>query len=134
MSNASLLVRYLLFEGKISIAAKYIFAITRSHLDQDVRGLVQVKIIHGSWKKEDPHRLSLEVCGEMAFMGTICSKPIWEERLIGLPQEAAKKHPNIQLITAYMPEPFGTHHSKMMILIRHDNSAQYVHQSYHAHT
>lgn len=25
-----------------------------------------------------------------------------------------------------MPEPFGTHHSKMMILLRHDDLAQYV--------
>lgn len=24
-----------------------------------------------------------------------------------------------------MPEPFGTHHSKMMILLRHDDLAQY---------
>ncbi|KAH0553116.1 hypothetical protein GP486_006696 [Trichoglossum hirsutum] len=71
-----------------------------SHLDQDVRDLVLVKVVHGSWKKEDPHRLSLE--------------------------EAAERYPNVQLITAYMPEPFGTHHSKMMILIRHDNSAQVV--------
>ncbi|KAH0543455.1 hypothetical protein FGG08_002220 [Glutinoglossum americanum] len=71
-----------------------------NNLDQDVRKLVQVKIIHGSWKKEDPHRLSLE--------------------------ETAKRYPNVQLITAYMPEAFGTHHSKMMILIRHDNSVQVV--------
>lgn len=27
-----------------------------------------------------------------------------------------------------MPEPFGTHHSKMMILLRHDDLAQYVKQ------
>lgn len=27
---------------------------------------------------------------------------------------------------AYMPEPFGTHHSKMMILIRHDDQAQVI--------
>lgn len=25
-----------------------------------------------------------------------------------------------------MPEPFGTHHSKMMILLRHDDLAQYA--------
>lgn len=25
-----------------------------------------------------------------------------------------------------MPEAFGTHHSKMMILLRHDDLAQYV--------
>jgi tyrosyl-DNA phosphodiesterase-1 len=27
---------------------------------------------------------------------------------------------------AYMPEAFGTHHSKMMILLRHDDLVQYV--------
>lgn len=27
---------------------------------------------------------------------------------------------------AYMPEAFGTHHSKMMILLRHDDLAQCV--------
>ncbi|KAI9662933.1 MAG: hypothetical protein M1821_007980 [Bathelium mastoideum] len=70
------------------------------HLDEDVRNLVKVKIVHGSWKKEDRNRLGLE--------------------------EAAKRYENVQLIAAYMPEPFGTHHSKMMILIRHDDSAQIV--------
>ncbi|KAI9774688.1 MAG: hypothetical protein M1840_002937 [Geoglossum simile] len=80
------------------------------HLDQDVRDLIQVKIIHGSWRKEDQHRINL-----------------MEEKLIGLtPQDAAKRYPNIELITAYMPEPFGTHHSKMMVLIRHDNFAQVI--------
>jgi len=39
-------------------------------------------------------------------------------------QEAAKRYPNVQIITAYMPEVFGTHHSKMMILFRHDDLAQ----------
>ncbi|KAI9714681.1 MAG: hypothetical protein M1812_006346 [Candelaria pacifica] len=71
-----------------------------SAFDEDVRNLVQVKVVHGSWKKEDPRRIYL--------------------------LEAAKQYPNIQLITAYMPEPFGTHHSKMMILIRHDGYAQVV--------
>lgn len=33
----------------------------RNHLDIDVRHAVQVKIVHGSWKKEDPHRISIEV-------------------------------------------------------------------------
>ncbi|KAI9749617.1 MAG: hypothetical protein M1835_001517, partial [Candelina submexicana] len=71
-----------------------------SNFDEDVRGLIQVKVVHGSWKKEDPRRIYL--------------------------QEAAKQYPNVQLITAYMPEPFGTHHSKMMILIRHDGFAQVI--------
>lgn len=32
-----------------------------SHLDQDVRSLVKVHVIHGNWKREDPSRLMLEV-------------------------------------------------------------------------
>ena len=32
----------------------------------------------------------------------------------------------MEAIVAYMPEPFGTHHSKMMVLLRHDELAQYV--------
>lgn len=72
----------------------------RSHLDEDVRTTVQTKIIHGSWKKEDSHRVGLE--------------------------EAAKRWPNVQLIAAHMPVMFGTHHSKMMILIRHDDCAQVI--------
>jgi tyrosyl-DNA phosphodiesterase 1 len=32
----------------------------------------------------------------------------------------------VQLVSAYMPEPFGTHHTKMMVLLRHDDIAQVV--------
>ncbi|OCK85976.1 tyrosyl-DNA phosphodiesterase 1 [Lepidopterella palustris CBS 459.81] len=69
-------------------------------LDPDVKNTVQVKVVHGSWKKEDSNRLWLE--------------------------KSSKRYPNVQLITAHMPEPFGTHHSKMMILIRHDDCAQVI--------
>ena len=41
-------------------------------------------------------------------------------------QEACSRYPNVEAIVAYMPEAFGTHHSKMMILLRHDDLAQYV--------
>ncbi|KZF25388.1 tyrosyl-DNA phosphodiesterase 1 [Xylona heveae TC161] len=68
--------------------------------DEDIGHLVQVRVMHGSWKKEDHHRVMLE--------------------------ESAKQYKNLRLITAYMPEPFGTHHSKMMILLRHDDCAQVV--------
>ena len=33
----------------------------RSKLDNDVRDEVQIKIIHGSWKKEDSNRIGIEV-------------------------------------------------------------------------
>ena len=41
-------------------------------------------------------------------------------------QEACSRYPNVEAIVAYMPEAFGTHHSKMMVLLRHDDLAQYV--------
>lgn len=69
-------------------------------LDPDVAATVRVKIVHGFWKAEDETRLHL--------------------------YEQAQAYPNVQLIAAHMPEPFGTHHSKMMIMIRHDDTAQVV--------
>ncbi|KAL2378371.1 hypothetical protein RJZ90_006046 [Blastomyces dermatitidis] len=71
-----------------------------SQFDEDVRNLVNVKIVHGSWKRESPNRIHID--------------------------ESCRRYPNVEPIVAYMPEPFGTHHSKMMILIRHDDQAQVV--------
>ncbi|KXG54169.1 Tyrosyl-DNA phosphodiesterase [Penicillium griseofulvum] len=71
-----------------------------SQFDEDVRGLVQVKVVHGSWRREDSNRIRIE--------------------------ETCSRYPNVEPIVAYMPEPFGTHHSKMMILLRHDDLAQVV--------
>ncbi|KAJ5671217.1 hypothetical protein N7507_000344 [Penicillium longicatenatum] len=71
-----------------------------SNFDQDVRGLVQVKIVHGSWERESMNKIRID--------------------------EACTRYPNVEAITAYMPERFGTHHSKMMILLRHDDLAQVV--------
>ncbi|KAL9613812.1 MAG: hypothetical protein Q9167_001659 [Letrouitia subvulpina] len=68
--------------------------------DRDVRDIVQIKVVHGSWKKDDLNRLYIE--------------------------EAVKRYPNVKAITAYMPEMYGTHHSKMIILIRHDDTAQII--------
>jgi tyrosyl-DNA phosphodiesterase-1 len=56
--------------------------------------------VHGSWKAEDGNRIGIE--------------------------EAAKRYANVQVLRAYMPEAFGTHHSKMMVLFRHDDTAQVV--------
>ncbi|KAL0933152.1 tyrosyl-dna phosphodiesterase [Colletotrichum truncatum] len=71
-----------------------------SHFDEDTKNFVKVHVVHGFWKREDPNRLAL--------------------------QEDAAAYSNVQLHCAFMPEMFGTHHSKMMILIRHDESAQVV--------
>ncbi|KAK7748635.1 hypothetical protein SLS53_000656 [Cytospora paraplurivora] len=71
-----------------------------SHFDRDVRHLVELHVVHGFWKKEDESRLML--------------------------QEQADGHKNVKLHCAFMPEMFGTHHSKMMILLRHDDTAQVI--------
>ncbi|KAA8573304.1 hypothetical protein EYC84_003792 [Monilinia fructicola] len=55
--------------------------------DEDIRNLVKVNVIHGFWRREDQSRRNL--------------------------MEQALKYPNINLLTAYMPEMFGTHHSKV---------------------
>ncbi|KAI0861681.1 tyrosyl-DNA phosphodiesterase [Xylaria cubensis] len=70
------------------------------HLDEDTRALTKVHVVHGFWKREDSNRLLL--------------------------QEQAKRYDNVTLHTAYMPEMFGTHHSKMLVLIRHDDTAQVI--------
>ncbi|KAH9891452.1 phospholipase D/nuclease [Xylariomycetidae sp. FL2044] len=71
-----------------------------SHFDEDTKSLVKVHLVHGFWKREDQNRLALE--------------------------EQASQHKNVNLHTAFMPEMFGTHHSKMLILIRHDDTAQII--------
>lgn len=38
----------------------------------------------------------------------------------------AEPHKNVKLHCAYMPEMYGTHHSKMLILLRHDDTAQVI--------
>ena len=68
--------------------------------DRDTRNLVKLHIVHGYWKRDDPSRNMLEA--------------------------AAKVYQNISLHTAFMPEPFGTHHSKMIILFRNDDTAQVI--------
>lgn len=59
-----------------------------------------MKIIHGFWKREDERRVHL--------------------------LEAAERYPNIELLSAYIPDPFGTHHSKMIVLFRQDKTAQII--------
>lgn len=41
-------------------------------------------------------------------------------------QDGARRYPNIQVIKAYMAEAYGTHHSKMIVLFRHDDLAQVI--------
>ena len=71
-----------------------------SAFDEDTRHLVNVHVVHGFWKREDESRLAL--------------------------QEQAAHYKNVTLHAAFMPEMFGTHHSKMLILLRHDDTAQVI--------
>lgn len=71
-----------------------------SAFDADVRNLVKVHIIHGFWKKDDANRQQLE--------------------------QEAKGFDNVSVHEAYLPEMFGTHHSKMLLLLRHDDTAQVI--------
>ncbi|KAG6058405.1 hypothetical protein E4U32_004625 [Claviceps aff. humidiphila group G2b] len=68
--------------------------------DPDTRHLVDVHVVHGFWKREDPQRMALSL--------------------------AASAYNNVKLHVAPMPEMFGTHHSKMMILFRHDDTVEVV--------
>ncbi|KAF2019391.1 phospholipase D/nuclease [Aaosphaeria arxii CBS 175.79] len=70
------------------------------HFDPRVRNLIQLKIIHGFWRRDDDRRHRL--------------------------YQASERHPNVELTSAYMPDPFGTHHCKMLILFRNDGQAQVV--------
>ncbi|KAF4339156.1 hypothetical protein FBEOM_6976 [Fusarium beomiforme] len=68
--------------------------------DPDTRHLVKVHLVHGFWKREDENRTALE-------------------------NEAANFE-NVKIHIAPMSEMFGTHHSKMMVLFRHDETAQVI--------
>ncbi|KAF7505866.1 hypothetical protein GJ744_012488 [Endocarpon pusillum] len=68
--------------------------------DPDIQHIVSVILVHGSWRREDPNKIHID--------------------------EACKRYPNVKAVTAYMPEPFGTHHSKGMVLFRRDDLAQVI--------
>ncbi|PFH62582.1 hypothetical protein XA68_13002 [Ophiocordyceps unilateralis] len=68
--------------------------------DPAIRHAVDVHIVHGFWKSDDVRRLVLA--------------------------QDATQFPNVHLHVAPMPEMFGTHHSKMMVLFRRDDTAQVV--------
>ncbi|KAJ5925222.1 hypothetical protein N7454_007861 [Penicillium verhagenii] len=71
-----------------------------SKFDQDIRGLAQVKVVHGTSDEKAWNKLSID--------------------------EACNRYSNVEAITAILPNPFGTHHSKMMIIFRQDDLAQVV--------
>ncbi|KAJ6258616.1 hypothetical protein Dda_6663 [Drechslerella dactyloides] len=76
-----------------------------SHLDEDTGSSIDIKVIHGNWKRDDPSRRQLEAEKEK------------------LTADGSFK---IELITAFLPDPFGTHHTKMLVLFYHDDTAEVV--------
>ncbi|TGZ81505.1 phospholipase D/nuclease [Ascodesmis nigricans] len=71
-----------------------------SKFDPDIVNSVKVTFVHGNWKDNDESRIQME--------------------------KDAQAWPNVTVKAAYMPEMFGTHHTKMMILFRRDDLAQVV--------
>lgn len=41
---------------------------SRRHFDPDTRDLVQVRVVHGSWKREDPNGIHIEVNPRLSFL------------------------------------------------------------------
>lgn len=71
-----------------------------SQFDPDIRDHVKVTFVHGNWKREDLSRLRMA--------------------------EEAAQFKNVRVVVAYMPEMFGTHHTKLMVLFRRDDTAQVI--------
>lgn len=71
------------------------------------RGL-DVHVVHGFWKREDPRRERLETAARQ------------------YPKDNSQGGGSVTLHTAFMPEPFGTHHTKMTVLLRSDDTAQII--------
>ena len=70
------------------------------HFDTDIRHSVSVKIIHGSWRNEDRNRHSID--------------------------DACRRLSNVEAIRAYIPDSYGTHHTKMIVLFSHDDTAEVI--------
>lgn len=60
---------------------------------------VRIRILHGYWRQEDESRKEMEA-------------GVWGN--------------NVKLISAYLPDTFGTHHSKIIILFRTNDTAQVI--------
>lgn len=68
------------------------------HFDEKIRETVPVKVVHGNWDKTSANRTGID----------------W----------ALNFHPNVKQIITYMPDRFGTHHTKMFIIFRGNNTMQ----------
>ena len=71
----------------------------RNHIGSTDENRVKVRVIHGHWRQEDEMRKMMEA-------------GIWGS--------------NVKLISAYLPDTFGSHHSKILVLFRTNGTAQVV--------
>jgi len=69
----------------------------RGLIGREDEGRVKIRVIHGYWRQGDESRKIMEA-------------GVWSK--------------NIKLIAAYLPDAFGTHHSKVIVLFRTDDTAQ----------
>lgn len=72
----------------------------RDIIGPDDEDRVKVRIIHGYWRQEDESRKIMEA-------------GVWGA--------------NVKLISAYLPDAFGTHHSKIIVLFRTDSAQVVIH-------
>jgi len=78
--------------------------------DLDTKDFVHVHVIHGFWKQEDRSRQNLKVFSVIGAGFVIVSNVSCTDFVLQL---QAKRYPNVELLTAFMPEMFGTHHTKV---------------------
>jgi tyrosyl-DNA phosphodiesterase 1 len=71
----------------------------RDLLGKENESRIKVRIVHGYWRQEDESQKLME---------------------------QGKWGDNVKLIAAYLPDTFGTHHSKVIVLFRKDEAAQVV--------
>ena len=71
----------------------------RDLLGKENESRIEVTIVHGYWRQEDESRKLME-------------RGKWGD--------------NVNLIAAYLPDAFGTHHSKVIVLFRKDDTTQVV--------
>ena len=74
----------------------------RELIGPDDENRVKIRIVHGYWRQEDEGRKQMEA-------------GVWGN--------------NIKLISAYLPDSFGTHHSKVIVLFRNNDTAQVLVQT-----
>jgi tyrosyl-DNA phosphodiesterase 1 len=74
----------------------------QAHIGSQDEKRIKIRIVHGYWRQEDESRKIME-------------QGVWGD--------------NVKLISAYLPDPYGTHHSKVIVLFRTNNTAQIVVQT-----